>query len=130
VSLQLLANLGLNPAQIQLISGFIDTYLKLSDREKAVFEEELARIEPRQEEQVMRIVTSWMEEGIEQGLQQGRQQEAVSLIMRLLSRRVGALTPQLQERIQGLSVAQLEDLGEALLDFTSVADLEAWLGDN
>jgi Domain of unknown function (DUF4351) len=122
VSLQLLANLGLNPAQIQLISGFIDTYLKLSDREKAVFEEELARIEPRQEEQVMRIVTSWMEEGM--------QQEAVSLIMRQLTRRVGALAPQLQQRIQGLSVAQLEDLGEALLDFTSVADLEAWLSDN
>jgi hypothetical protein len=55
-------------------------YLKLSDQEKAVFEEELARIEPRQEEQVMRIVTSWMEEGIEQGLQQGRQQEAVLMI--------------------------------------------------
>jgi Domain of unknown function (DUF4351) len=121
LSLQLLANLGLNPAQIQLISGFIDTYLKLSEQEKAVFEEELARIEPRQEEQVMQIVTSWMEEGM--------QQEAVSLIMRLLSRRVGVLTPQMQERIQGLSVAQLEDLGEALLDFTSVADLEAWLGD-
>ncbi len=129
VSLQLLASLGLNPAQVQLISGFIDTYLELNAQEEEVFQEQLATIEPRQEEEVMEIVTSWMREGIERGLQQGRQQEAVSLIMRLLTRRFGSLTPQLQERIQRLSTAELEDLGEALLDFTAVADLEAWLGD-
>lgn len=123
ISLQLLASLGLNPAQVQLISGFIDTYLELNAQEQAVFQEQLARIEPRQEEQVMEIVTSWMREGLEQG----RQQEAVSFVLRLLNRRFGSLAPQLQERIQGLSVTELEDLGEALLDFSDVADLEAWL---
>jgi predicted transposase/invertase (TIGR01784 family) len=127
LSLQLLANLGLNPAQVQLISGFVDTYLKLNAEEKALFEEQLATIEPRQQEEVMQIVTSWMEEGIQQGLERGKKQEAVLLILRQLNRRVGALTPQLQERIQSLSTTQLEDLGEALLDFTTVADLEAWL---
>lgn len=123
MSLQLLTTLGLNPAQIQLISGFIDTYLKLDDQEKADFEAQLASMEPRQEEQVMEIVTSWMEKG----LQQGRQQEALSFVIRLLNRRVGSLSPQLQARIESLSVAELEDLGEALLDFATVADLEAWL---
>jgi hypothetical protein len=57
--LQLLASLGLNPAQMQLISGFIDTYLKLNTEEKIRFEAELATIEPRQQEDVMQIVTSW-----------------------------------------------------------------------
>ncbi len=134
VSLQLLASLGLNPAQVQLISGFIDTYLKLNAEEEAKFQEDIARIEPAQQEEVMEIVTSWMEQGIQrgrqEGLQQGKQQEAVSLIMRQLTRRFGVLTPQLQERIQSLSVNQLEDLGEALLDFTTAADLDAWLGQN
>jgi Domain of unknown function (DUF4351) len=32
----------------------------------------------------------------------------------------------LQERIDNLSIAQLEELGEALLDFTTIEDLEAW----
>lgn len=118
---------------MQLISGFIDTYLKLNAEKEAKFQEDIARIEPAQQEEVMEIVTSWMEQGIQrglqQGLQQGKQQEAVALIMRQLTRRCGALTPQLQERIQSLSVTQLEDLGEALLDFTSAADLDAWLGD-
>jgi predicted transposase/invertase (TIGR01784 family) len=130
VSLQLLASLGLNPAQMQLISGFIDTYIKLDPEEKIRFEAELATIEPRQQEDVMQIVTSWMEEGIEQGIErgieQGRKQGELSLLNRQLNRRFGSLSPQLQERVENLSIPQLEELGEALLDFSAVADLEAW----
>ncbi len=126
LSLQLLASLGLNPAQVQLISGFIDTYLKLNAQETALFVEQLASIEQRQQEGVMQIVTSWMEQGIEQG----KKQEAVALILRQLNRRVGMLTPQQQERIQNLSTTELEDLGEALLDFTSARDLEVWFDSN
>jgi len=129
--LQLLSSLGLNPAQLQLISGFIDIYLKLNTAEQASFDRELARIEPVQQEGVMEIVTSWMEtgiqQGLQQGLQQGRQQEALSMIFRQLNRRCGLLTSQLQEQIQKLSVEQLEVLGEELLDFSSVDDLVMWL---
>lgn len=122
ISLQLLASLRLNPAQMQLISGFIDTYLKLNPEEKKRFEAELATIEPRQQEDVMQIVTSWMEEGIERGKKQGE----LALLNRLLNRRFGSLSPQLQERIDNLPIAQLEELGEALLDFTTIDDLSAW----
>ena len=31
------------------------------------------------------------------------------------------------EQINALSIAQLESLGEALLDFSSIADLTTWL---
>jgi hypothetical protein len=71
----------------------------------------------------MQIVTSWMEEGIEQG----KHEAMLSLIMRQLPKRIGAVNPLLQERIGQLSLTQLEDLAEALLDFSSVADLEAHL---
>ena len=59
-----------------------------------------------------------------------RQQEALELIRRLLLRRIGAVNPQLQERIEQLSVNQLEDLAEALLDFSNEANLAAWLHEN
>ena len=52
-------------------------------------------------------------------LQQGRQEGEASLILRQLSRRLGQLTPELHLQIQALSVAQLEGLGEALLDFST-----------
>ncbi|MEH2380581.1 MAG: Rpn family recombination-promoting nuclease/putative transposase [Nostoc sp.] len=66
------------------------------------------------------------EQGIEQGIEQGRQSE-LRLVMRLLTRRLGSINSQLQSRLQELSLAQLEDLGEVLLDFASEADLMNWL---
>lgn len=53
-----------------------------------------------------------------------------TLIVRQLHRRVGAISLQLQERIQSLPLEKLEDLGEALLDFTGIGDLTAWLDIN
>jgi len=50
-----------------------------------------------------------------------------SLVLRLLSRRVGKLPHKVRSRIESLPLEQLENLGEALLDFTSMADLDAWL---
>ncbi|MBW4673695.1 MAG: Rpn family recombination-promoting nuclease/putative transposase [Desmonostoc geniculatum HA4340-LM1] len=63
----------------------------------------------------------------EEGREEGREAEARSLILRQLTRRVGELPQQVRENIETLSLEQLENLGEALLDFTSMADLQAWL---
>jgi predicted transposase YdaD len=59
--------------------------------------------------------------------QEGREAEARSLILRQLTRRVGELPQELPDRIETLSLEQLENLAEALLDFTCVADLSSWL---
>ncbi|MBD2492387.1 DUF4351 domain-containing protein [Aulosira sp. FACHB-615] len=87
-------------------------------------------IETDDRELVMRLAPLYQEdrerarqEGLEQGLQQGEQQ----LILRQLNRRLGEIDISLIKQIQGLSIEQLELLGEALLDFATVADLEAWL---
>jgi Domain of unknown function (DUF4351) len=47
--------------------------------------------------------------------------------MRQLTRRVDTLSPELETQVQQLSLTQLEDLAIALLDFSSVTDLEVWL---
>ncbi|MEA5619805.1 Rpn family recombination-promoting nuclease/putative transposase [Cronbergia sp. UHCC 0137] len=67
------------------------------------------------------------EQGLEQGLEQGREQEARSLILRQLNRKVGTIPNVLLSKIQLLSLEQIEALGEALLDFAVLADLETWL---
>lgn len=71
-----------------------------------------------------------VEEGLQQGLQQGKREEAISLIMRQLSRRIGAIDSELKKQIEKLSITQLEDLSEALLDFSQGVDLSAWLQAN
>jgi predicted transposase YdaD len=129
--LRLLATLRLDPARMQLISGFIDSYLRLNIQEEQLFQTQLSTLGIVQQEEVMEIVTSWMEQGIEQGRQEGkqegRQEEAQSLILRQLNRRIGAFDAQLQAQIQQLSLSQLENLGEALLDFSDTSDLITWL---
>ena len=62
-----------------------------------------------------------------EGRQEGRQEEGVKLILRLLQRRCGELSSPLREQVTRLSSPQLEALGEALLEFGELADLEQWL---
>jgi hypothetical protein len=52
------------------------------------------------------------------------------MIMRLLRRRLVTVEPELEQQIRRLSITQLENLGEALLDFSSPADLVTWLQAN
>jgi Domain of unknown function (DUF4351) len=64
------------------------------------------------------------------GRQEGKTEEGQALILRQLKRRVGIISIDLETRIKTLALAQLEELGEALLDFSSIADLEFWLNQN
>lgn len=69
-----------------------------------------------------------LQEGIQQGIQLGKKQILLSIIIRQLMRRFGELNSILREQIEALPIEQLEMLVEALLDFSELADLEAWLG--
>jgi predicted transposase YdaD len=76
-----------------------------------------------EQDKQMPYITSIERMGIEQGRKEGER----SLIFRLLSRRVGVVPERLTARIEQLPIAQLESLGEALLDFTQLDDLVQWL---
>lgn len=89
--------------------------------------QELFREEVMQESVIYQDI---LQKGEQRGKQQGKQEEALALIMRLLPRRIGAIAPDLEERIRGLSLFQLEELAEALLDFSAANDLTVWLDAN
>ena len=75
-------------------------------------------------------ISEGIQKGVQQGVKQGIQQEATLLIVRLLKRKIGELSPNLESRVMGLPINVLEDLGEALLDFNSVDDLINWLNNH
>jgi predicted transposase YdaD len=60
-------------------------------------------------------------------LQEGQRNEGFNFVMRLINRRIGSIAPHQETQIRSLALTQLEDLGEALLDFTQPSDLENWL---
>ncbi|MEC4804421.1 MAG: DUF4351 domain-containing protein [Jaaginema sp. PMC 1079.18] len=121
--LRMLATLQLDPARTQLISGFVDTYLRLNEAEKITFQKDLENIGLAQEEKVMKIVTSWMEEGIVQG----RTEERLALVLRLLRRQLGDISPPLVTQVESLSSEQLDVLFDAVFDFQTETDLAQWL---
>jgi predicted transposase YdaD len=67
------------------------------------------------------------QEGSQEGRQEGRQEGEARLVLRLLSKRFGKIDDRRVQVINSLTVEQLEDLGEALLDFSELADLDNWL---
>ena len=75
--------------------------------------------------QQTRVYQEAKAEGLEIGLQQEK-----AFVLKLLARKLGNLSPQTQAKVSALSINQIESLGEALLDFTSIADLESWLSKN
>jgi hypothetical protein len=50
-----------------------------------------------------------------------------SLVQRQLTRRLGELPEAIVVSLDGLSIDDLDQLGEALLDFTSIDNLTHWL---
>jgi predicted transposase YdaD len=128
--LRLLATLRLDRARMQLISGFIDTYLQLSGAEERVFRINAEKTPTRERKKVMEIVTSWMREGLRRGRQEGRQEGELALVLRLLNHRFDRIGVRLQSRISKLPLDKLEALGEALLDFKSADDIARWLDEH
>ena len=67
------------------------------------------------------------QEAKQEGRQEGEQAGEVRLVLRLLSKRFGKIGDRSVEMINSLTLEQLDDLGDALLDFGNIADLDNWL---
>ena len=117
--LRLMVTLKLDPARMYLISGFIDTYLNLSQQEELIFQSQLSTMELKEQEQIMQITTSWEQKGIAKGQS--------NTILRLLNRKLGSLPDATIQQIKSLQPNQLDSLTEDLLDFKSIDDLDRWL---
>ena len=101
---------------------------------------ELTQVEFEEQESIMAFSQAFLEweqatlergleRGLEQGLERGLEHER-SLILRLLTRKVGTLSSGDTARVQSLTLVEIERLGEALLEFNGAEDLQAWLGEH
>ena len=71
-----------------------------------------------------------MREGRQEGLREGRKEEAASLIVRQLGKRFGELPEDVRTSISELTITVLEELGEALLDFSDISEVQNWLAEH
>ena len=101
-------------------------------RESVIYQElwQQAREEARQVllQEVLQKAREEVRDEVREEVREEAKQSEVNLVLRLLTRRLGQAMPSpIKTQVHSLSFNQLEALAEALLDFTSLADLEAWL---
>jgi predicted transposase/invertase (TIGR01784 family) len=118
-------------AGINFEKSLINLYLREEVmRESVVYQSIVAESMRKGEQQGLeRGLKLGLQQGPQQGLQRGEQQGESTLILRILTRRFGVLPNGLVERVRQLGTIQLESLGEALLDFGQLSEVENWLGE-
>ncbi|MEZ4605285.1 MAG: DUF4351 domain-containing protein [Deinococcales bacterium] len=114
---------NLTPAKTRLLSGFIDTYLRLNLTEQLTFERDLEALVPARKEKIVELTNSWEQKGIIIGIELGK----IDLLMRQLKRKFKHIGVVEEELIQGLKVSELDDLAEVLLDLKDYSELQAYL---
>ncbi|NET61487.1 MAG: flagellar assembly protein H [Symploca sp. SIO2E6] len=116
--LRLLATLELNQEKMELISGFVGTYLRLNEEEEEQFEQALESMELKTKERVMQFFTDWEEKGIQKG-QITKGQEDILRVLEVRFKDIPLKLRELMERIDNL-----ERLGNLLTQAVTVASLE------
>ncbi len=84
---------------LQLISGFVDTYLHLDATEELAFQAAIDTMRLTEREEIMEIVTSWEQKGAQQALEQ----VAVNLLREGMAHEAIA-------RVTGLTVERVQQL--------------------
>jgi predicted transposase YdaD len=146
-----LAGTAIRRKEKEFVAGFFSRYQPLTAQEALQLEREVGKVKPEPaREAVMNLTNPFIElgkqrglqqglqqglqrgreQGREQGLQQGRQQGEADLVLKQIARRLGAISSSQEKAVRRLPLRKIEALGEALLDFTSVADLSRWLRNN
>jgi len=112
---------NVNDEDRELIMNLSPAYLKQREewRQEGIQEGRQEGIQAGRQEGI--------QEGIQEGRQEGLQEGEKKLLLRLLRRRFGEITPDLEQKIASLSIPQLEALADAQLDFSSLDDLITWL---
>ena len=107
----MLARMKLDPARMELLAAFFETYLKLDREEEEQLYRELGKMDKKEVDAIMQITTSWHEKGRAKGLAEGRAEGLVEgkikakqeVICRYLARRFGADSAAIQEKVPQLT---------------------------
>ena len=84
-------------------------------------------IETAREEGKVQGIQEGKAQGIQEGKAQGVQEGKSSLLLKLLSRKLGTISDEIKVLLHELSPERLDILSEALFDLESLADLHNWL---
>ncbi|NLI12953.1 Rpn family recombination-promoting nuclease/putative transposase [Pelotomaculum propionicicum] len=103
--MRMLVRMKLDPARMELLAGFFETYLKLNREEEEQYNRELGTLDRKEVDIIMQITTSWHEKGRAEGNIEARRE----VIRKYLDRRFGKKSAGLQEKVQQMSSLKVLD---------------------
>lgn len=120
--LRLMLTLRLDPARMRVIGTFVDSYLRLNEREDRMLTKKLEQAPWKAEEKeaIVEYVTSWEERGIAKG----RVEALREILLDVLNTRFGPVDASIAARIQDIdSPGDLKDLAHRALTAGSLDQL-------
>ncbi|MFD1385872.1 Rpn family recombination-promoting nuclease/putative transposase [Oceanobacillus oncorhynchi subsp. oncorhynchi] len=69
--LRMITRMKINPAQMEFLYGYFETYLKLNKEEEAQMMEQMENLPEEEKEVVLQLPNSYFERGLEKGKQEG-----------------------------------------------------------
>jgi CII-binding regulator of phage lambda lysogenization HflD len=115
---------GYKKQDILELYNFLDYMMTLPESLSQQFDLELEAFE---ETKKMKYVSTLERRILARAEAEAEVKQARSMVKRQLTRRFDELSDSLLAVLDGLSIDQLESLGESLLDFTTIDDLTHWL---
>ncbi|WP_339183653.1 transposase [Oceanobacillus sp. FSL W7-1293] len=91
--LRMITRMKINPAQMEFLYGYFETYLKLNKGEEAQMMEQMENLPEEEKDMVLQLPNSYfergkeegIEEGIEKGIEKGKQEIVLKLIKKGMS---------------------------------------------
>lgn len=102
---------------------FIDIYTALDDNERRIYQDRYPQEDQGMTRLTERLLEQGKQQGIHQGLHQGRQQGELAVLSRLLVRRFGPLSPEVEQRLRQAGTDELERWAENILDAATLEDV-------
>ena len=120
--MRMLTRMKLDPARMELLGGFFETYLKLNQKEEEDFFRELEKLDWKEVDSIVQITTSWHKKGKTEGMAlgkaegkaEGKIEQSQEIICKYLTRRFGMESDKVINKVQELN--DLEVLDNLLAD--------------
>lgn len=126
--LRMTSLLKLSPPKSQLISGIVHTYLKLTVEENVAFTRNFEALSPEEKKPMLQLTNEWIEAGIEEGMEKGIEKgataEALSILLRMGRKRLGAPNDEVLVYLKEISNKEvLESMCEKAYEVESWSEL-------
>ncbi|WP_084213479.1 Rpn family recombination-promoting nuclease/putative transposase [Thermicanus aegyptius] len=109
--LRMITRLQLDPARLNLITGFFDTYLHLNEEEERKLREEIGQLPQEESAAILNIMNSYekkgYEQGIEKGIEQGKMEDARKMLLK-------GMDVNFIQEITELPLEKIEELKKSL----------------